>query len=107
MSVTFGPSQTILNAVAADVTQANATWYSTNQADLILVDVVITGTANAHIDYDYYGNNAASLTTDVNTTNHAVISNPNLAKQIRAYCNNCAANESVVVKMQEIYYNRR
>lgn len=105
MSRQIGDSITILNANAADVTQANAAWHNMAEPDQVVFDVAITGTATVTLDFDFHGTNAATRSENFAASNQYVLDDP--AKQVRAYSNNCGANEACVVQMQRIYFNRR
>jgi len=101
MSRRIGGSKIILNANAADVTQANATWYNMAQADQVVFDIAITGTADCTFDFDFHGDNNATSSQSFNSSDQWVLDDP--AKQVRCYSNNTGGGEAIVVKMQEIY----
>jgi|WetSurMetagenome_2_1015567.scaffolds.fasta_scaffold62712_2 hypothetical protein len=104
MSRTVGPTITCLNT-SANVAAANSTWFSIEGADQVLVDIVIVGTANAHIDWDYHNNNTVSSNNTYTSNNTYVNDDP--IGQMRCWADGIDANESVSVKIRKIYSNQR
>lgn len=100
----IGDDITILNTANADVAQNNGTWYNVGQADQLVFDIQITGTATASIDFGFHGNNTATTTSNFNASNTYVLDDP--TKQVRGWSNGVGNNESAVIIMQEIFYER-